>query len=247
MTRADFVVPIEGTHSIPCAAFMPDTPPKRALLYLHGGGWCLGNIDSAAELATTLCDKTKTLVWVPDYRLAPKHPYPCANKDCLGTLQALHAAHPDLPLLLGGDSSGGHLALCTAHAAATQGFRIKHLLLVYPVTTLTPDQNSPSWLGYTKKWPLSPRLMLHFRDEYLQQTEPFDLILEKLPPTTLITADQDILADQQNNLAQDLTALNIQVVQHHYPDAHHVFLARPQEHHFALQAFDDLAAAIQGS
>ena len=123
------------------------------LLYLHGGGWTFGSINSCGRFCDAQAASGKMRVIALDYRLAPEHPYPEGLDDCVSAVNYIidHAAelHIDANhITIGGDSSGGNLALATALSETCCG-KIESLLLFYPVTKAF-DDGSESWQQYSK-------------------------------------------------------------------------------------------------
>jgi len=95
--------------------------PGRALIYLHGGGYVIGSPRTHRGFAMTLAKALAAEVWVPDYRLAPEHPFPAAHEDALTVWQAFVEAHPNTVRLMAGESAGGGLSLATCLNARDQG------------------------------------------------------------------------------------------------------------------------------
>lgn len=211
----------------------PDTP-RGALLWLHGGGWAIPLGDDALAWGRDLAAATGLTLILPDY---PTDPYPAPNAWCADLWRHLAQTLPR-PLHLGGDSAGAHLALCALPAAPLPD----KAAFVYAVTTLLPTRDAGSWRAHQKGWPLSPRLMDYFIERYCPDpatrlaASPLHQ-LDRLPPTLLITAQDDILADQQTDLARALGARQIT-----YPAARHIFLSRPEGAPFRQRALRDLAA-----
>ena len=133
-------------------------------------------------------------------------------------------------------------AACGLAACALPAARPDRALFVYAVTTLLPTRDFGSWRAYEKGWALSPRLMDYFIDRYCPDpaarygASPLER-LSGLPPTLLITAQDDILADQQTDLARRFGA-----EQRVYPGARHIFLSRPDGAPFRARALADIAA-----
>lgn len=136
------------------------------LLYLHGGGWTFGSINSCGRFCNAMAASGAVRVVALDYRLAPEFPFPDGLNDCVRAVEYLakHAGELRIDssrITLGGDSSGGNLALATALTEACRG-KIESLLLFYPVTKAYPDGSESGnctarVLGWTKKswWPLT--------------------------------------------------------------------------------------------
>ena len=212
-----------------------EVPPRGTLVWFHGGGWMIELGEDALTWGRDVAERCALEVLMPDYPLAREHPYPASNAWCTAFWRHCLHALPG-PLYLGGDSAGAHLALCALPAG-----RPAKAAFVYPVTTLLPVRDAGSWKAYHKPWPLSPRLMDYFYDAYCPNlaerygASPLEQ-LEAIPPTLLITATDDILADQQTDFARRFGARQLL-----YHGAHHIFLSRPDGAPFRQRALDDLA------
>ena len=113
----------------------------RVILYMHGGSWLYGNLDSARPFAALLEEYTGCRVLVVDYRLAPEHPYPAGLDDCLSVYQWL-LAHGYLPhnIAFFGDSAGGNLCLCLLNRLKALGYDYPACAgAASPVTDMRPD------------------------------------------------------------------------------------------------------------
>jgi len=105
--------------AIPCRLYRPrNARPLPALVYFHGGGWVLGNLDTHDRIMRLLAEKSGAAVLGVDYRLAPEHKFPAAYDDALAAVEYLRREGPALGidgarLALGGDSAGANLALAT--------------------------------------------------------------------------------------------------------------------------------------
>jgi acetyl esterase len=128
-----------GARAVPIRVYRPEGAARRAgLLYLHGGGWVLGDLDSHDGVTAELAARAGLTVIAVDYRLAPEHPYPAALEDCAAVLERVAAAGAAFgidPARLGvaGDSAGGSLAaaLCL-RARARGGPPLRAQILIYP-------------------------------------------------------------------------------------------------------------------
>ena len=207
------------------------------LLYLHGGGWTFGSINSCGRFCDALAASGKMRVIALDYRLAPEHPYPEGLDDCISAVNYIidHATelHIDANhITIGGDSSGGNLALATALSETCCG-KIESLLLFYPVTKAF-DDGSESWQHYGKGFGLDTEIMEAFNLAYTINADNrcsaisvglcSDEVLNMLPRTLLIAAERDILRDQGLNLAERMCG-NIQRIE--YKGAVHLFITVP--------------------
>ena len=200
------------------------TPAARAsgqtLVWLHGGGWMVGSLDTHDDLCEHLAHFSGHTVLSVHYRRTPESPFPAAVEDAHAVLQWLHQMQGVLPfaqpqVLLGGDSAGGHLALCSAvHAIqqpAANRAQIQALLLFYPC--LQPGLSTPSMAAFAQGYGLTDAAM----DAYWQQLGGAELAwrspglcidaLPQLPPTAIVTASHDILRDEAEDFARQLQAL----------------------------------------
>ncbi|MEY4906636.1 MAG: Carboxylesterase NlhH [Pseudomonadota bacterium] len=130
--------------AIPMRAIWPlDTPePTATLVYYHGGGWIVGDIDSHEAHCIRIANRTGAVVVSVGYRLAPEDPFPAGVHDALDAVRWVHAhrarfAGADRPLAVGGDSAGGNLAAVAAVVCRDEGIALAAQLLLYPATDLT--------------------------------------------------------------------------------------------------------------
>ena len=108
-----------------------DAADAPLLVYLHGGGFVLGGLDSHDDVCAELCDGARIEVVAVDYRLAPEHPFPAAFEDCWAALKAIASINAEI--IVGGDSAGGNLAAALAlRARDEEAPRLKGQVLIYP-------------------------------------------------------------------------------------------------------------------
>ncbi|KZT30547.1 hypothetical protein NEOLEDRAFT_16653 [Neolentinus lepideus HHB14362 ss-1] len=210
------------------------------LLYFHGGGWTLGNVNSENSKCSQLCKVVSV-----DYRLAPENPYPAAVEDAVESLQWLYVNGPtDLTvdvkrIAVGGSSSGGNLAAILALKAVEQTPPIPLVfqLLFVPVTDNVCDPNGqPHYSWYENRntvW-LSPERMLWFRNNYLPDLEdrakwdasPLfapDKLVRKVPKALLVLTELDILRDEGIAYGEKLRNAGVEVEVKVYKGApHHI-------------------------
>src|SRR5689334_21606088 len=112
--------------------------PERAILYLHGGAFFMGSPASYRNRTMRLGYRCNAEVFVPDYRLAPEHPYPAAFEDALAAWKFVKGFRPDAPLFIAGDSAGGGLCLSLLVKLRDAGMAMpRGALLLSPWTDLT--------------------------------------------------------------------------------------------------------------
>lgn len=222
------------------------------LIYLHGGGWTIGGPESCARFAIAMAQTGKMRVVTVDYRLAPEHPFPEGLVDCMDAVKYLYVHKDDLNvshITVGGDSSGGILALACGLSSSCRSY-IHSLLLFYPVT-LAYDDHSKSWQKYGSGYALDAGLMKAFNKAYVCDTQPQNLqvsmgllpsdSLQKLPPTLMISAQRDILFCQGRLLAKRVPEIVRQVV---FRGSVHLFITVPGQNEAFIQAVNLSSAFI---
>ena len=249
-TIADVPVRVYRAESTPAAA-------APCLIWIHGGGFVIGDLDTADTTARRLANRTGACVVSVDYRLAPEHPFPAAPDDCLAVLTAI-AEHPDelgvdaTRVAVGGDSAGGNLSAVTAIAARDQGIALRHQLLVYPVTDLT--MSFPSIEENGEGYLLTAETMRWFHDHYAGITgdakdprmSPYWADdLSGVAPATVVTAEFDPLRDEGNAYAQRLREAGVAVEHRQFDGQIHGFFALGGITSAAAEAVDWTAAIVR--
>lgn len=221
--------------------------PLPALVYLHGGGWVLGGIESVDAPCRDLAAETGCAVLNVGYRLAPEHPFPAAVEDAWAVVEAVarrpgrFGARPRA-IAVAGDSAGGNLAAVVALLARDRGVRLVHQLLVYPVTDLSAD--TPSWAAYGEGYGLDAATLRRFAAMYRAGADPGDprlaplraSDLSGLAPATVITADHDILRDEGEEYARRLALAGVEVERRRYPGTIHSFFLLPEMFEAGVEA-----------
>jgi len=245
--------------SIDCRIYAPVRGEALpALLYLHGGGWVVGDIDSHDSVCRALARRAGCMVLSVDYRLAPEHRFPAAVEDAWTGLVWLHlnaaaiGADPDR-LAVGGDSSGGNLAAVLARWARDRhGPRIAAQVLIYPVTD--HDLDSPSYRTVGTGYGLTRDSMRWYWEQYL--SNPQDAIspdasplraadLSNLAPALVITCELDPLASEGSAYAAALAAAGVPVEHIHEPDMIHGYIRMAGVIGRARKSWDDCARFLR--
>jgi acetyl esterase len=192
---------IIATHDIPIRIYRSATPNKAAMvLYIHGGGFILGGLDSHDDVCAELCARTGFEVVSVDYRLAPEHLHPAAFDDALHAFEWTARTY-DRPVLLCGDSAGGNLCAAVAHATRGHAKRPIGQVLIYP--GLGGDRSRGSYVTHAEAPMLTMRdldFYKHIRTGGADGTGDIalsplaDTDFTDLPPTVLITAQCDPLS-----------------------------------------------------
>src|SRR5690606_4801728 len=206
-----------SSPSVTVRRFVPEGAPRRAIVYMHGGGWVTGTLDTYDALCRQLALRADAQVFSVGYRLAPEAPYPAGLDDCEAAVAGILADAPALGIdpgrvVLSGDSAGGHLVLGVARRRQAAGAApVAGLVLVYPVTDVGHD--SASMQEFETGFYLSRELMLWFWRHFIG-ADPRDRGAEPelaplrapdlgaLPPTFVVTAGCDVLRDEGEALVE---------------------------------------------
>ena len=196
-----------------------------ALLYFHGGGWVIANLDTYDSSCRALCDAADCVVVSVAYRQAPEHPWPAATQDAAAAYQWLcqnsSEVHVDKKrIAVGGESAGGNLTAVLTLMARDLGMpQPVHQVLIYPVTDVAHGMNSKSAQENANAKPLNTPMLGWFYNHYLPQNidrtdpyiSPFHADLSNLPSATVILAEIDPLRSEGEAYAQKLKNSGISV------------------------------------
>ena len=210
---------------VPARVYRPEGDgPFPVVMMFHGGGWVIGDLDTADRQSREVCRGAHALVVSVDYRLAPEHTFPAAADDCYAATcwAAEHAADHDgdaSRLAVAGDSAGGNLAAAVAQMARDRGVpRLAFQLLVYPVTDGV-DHDRPSYRDNAEGYLLTADAMGWFWNHYApaaaDRRNPYASPLRAeslagLPPALVMTAEFDPLRDEGEAYARALTAAGVE-------------------------------------
>jgi acetyl esterase len=210
---------------------------RPIIIWIHGGGWVIGDLETADRTCRRLAAGTGALVISLDYRLAPEHPYPAAPDDCINALRWIvdHAGEIGgvaSHIAIGGDSAGGNLSAVTALRARDEGIALRLQLLVYPVTDCT--MSSGSYDANGEGYLLSADSMDFFVGHYLSAgLDPKDPRVSPLyaddlcgvAPALIITAEFDPLCDEGEAYADRLKDADVPVTVRRFDGQVHTFYA----------------------
>lgn len=207
----------ERLAGVPIVTATPtDVPPVRHVLYLHGGGYCLGSPNSHIGMVARLAKRAGAVAILPDYRLAPEHPYPAAIDDCVRVYRALLDEIEPSTLAIAGDSAGGGAALSTLCRLRDGGDPLPAAAyLLSPWTDLTGSGGSTA-----TKAEVDPMLQPPFLREGAAMyaggmplddpgLSPLFADLTGLPPTLIQTGSDEILLDDTTRLAERLEQVGV--------------------------------------
>lgn len=224
--------------SIPIRIYTPEgSGPFPVLVYFHGGGWVLGDLDSHDALCRSLANGTGCIAVAVDYRLAPEHKFPAATDDCYAATKwiAENASHfngDPARIAIGGDSAGGNLAAVVAQMIRDQGGPPLVLqLLLCPLTDFTADNRSlrENAEGYL----LTVLDLQWFAKHYLNRAEEKNhplaspmlaADLRGLPSALVITAEFDPLRDEGEEYGNRLKEAGVPVTISRYKGTIHGFI-----------------------
>src|SRR5579884_1336714 len=231
--------------------------PLPVLVYFHGGGWVVGDIDSHDPLCRHIANGAQCAVVSVDYRLAPEHKFPAAVEDCFAAAawvaeQGTALGIDPERLAVGGDSAGGNLAAVVSLLARDQGGpRICYQLLIYPAVDAAMDH--PSIHRFAEGHLLTRATMEWFYAQYLRGPEDIDdwrasplraPDLGRLPPAFVVTGGYDPLCDEADAYARRLERCGVPVRLRHHPDQIHGFCSMGKIIKAAHAALDEAAAAL---
>jgi acetyl esterase len=208
-----------------------------ALVYFHGGGWVIGDLDTHDGVCRVIANASGCAVLSVDYRLAPEHKFPAAVDDAVAATDWIAAQAASLGidasrLAVGGDSAGGNLAAVVALVARDRGApRLRHQLLLYPATDFvtSDDPQRERFEGF----PLNVVTMNWFRDHYLRGPADYGdwrasplraKDLRGLPPAYVLTAGFDPLHAEGAAYGQKVKQAGVPVEHRHYERQMHGFL-----------------------
>ena len=228
------------------------------LVYFHGGGFVLCNLESHDGVCRSLANAAGCAVVSVDYRLAPEHPFPAAPEDCYAVTRFVAEHGRELGIdtariAVGGDSAGGNLtAVVSQMARDRRGPRLRLQLLVYPVTDASFD--TPSYRENAEGYFLTTNMMKWFWSKYL--ADPADAAnpyasplrakdLTGLPPGLCITAEFDPLRDEGEAYAARLREAGVDVATTRYDGMFHGFFGMGAMLDQAKKAVAQAAGALK--
>jgi len=232
--------------------------PKPGLVFFHGGGFVVCDLDSHDATCRELANGADCVVVSVDYRLAPEAKFPAAPEDCYAATQWVSREADQLGIdatriAVAGDSAGGNLAAVVALMSRDRGGpSLVHQLLIYPVTDNRFDTTSykDNGSGYF----LSANMMRWFWHHYLESEADGENPLASplragdlsgLPPATVLTAQYDPLRDEGRAYAKRLEEAGVATTHTDYPGVFHGFLGMTAQIPRARQAVDESCAALR--
>jgi acetyl esterase len=230
------------------------------LVFFHGGGWMVGNLDTHDWICRSIANKTDGAVVSVDYRLAPEHPFPAAYEDAVAATRWVVANASTLHLdpahvSVGGDSAGGNLAAAVALALRNEGAtRLHSQILIYPAVDLSMSGD------YYGRFTTGVILTDDAMRDYIEKYVPYVALrkdwrvspllapsLQGLPPTLVLLAGYDPLCAEGEAYAARLEKEGVATTVKRYPGQMHGFLSNAKLLPKANHAIDDIVAALKGN
>ncbi|MDM5333921.1 alpha/beta hydrolase [Ureibacillus composti] len=252
------VIPGPG-GDIPVRIYTPNGEgPFPSLVFYHGGGWVIGDLDTVDVPCRLLANRANCVVVSVDYRLAPEHKFPAAAEDAYAAAKWVVENGPSIlvdssRVAVGGDSAGGNLAAVVSLMARDKNeIELAYQLLIYPVTnhsyeTVSYRDNADGYL-------LTKDSMIWFWDHYLRDPQdgenPYASPLKAedlsgLPPALVITAEFDPLRDEGEAYAQRLKEAGVSVEETRYNGMIHGFFWMPGTLDQGMKAVNQAADALK--
>lgn len=243
---------------MPCEwVIAPGADPDLRLLYIHGGGFVSGSGGFYLTLAAHVSAAAKCVVLLPDYRLAPEHPFPAGIEDCVRAHEWMIANGPSGPAparatFIAGDSAGGSLTLATLLALRDRRLQLPACgIPISPVTDLTLASES---LKTVHDPIISAKTMPVFRDHYLGKTDPKKPLASPvfgdyrgIPPLLIQVGEHEMLRDDSVRVAKKARADGISVKLEVWPGMFHVFQSHEPLLPEAKEAFEHMAGFMRAS
>ena len=244
-----------SADGVPVRVYSSSGKPKAVMLYLHGGGFVVGGLESHDDVCAELSHRTGCTVISADYRLCPEHPHPAPYDDAMTAYRWIVRQYA-LPLLLCGDSAGGNLAAAVAHSSRGDTGAPIGQVLIYP--GLGGDHTVGSYLRHAEAPMLSTREILFYeqvrlgsatREDYAGDARYAPLWendFSGLPATVVFGAQCDPLCDDGEQYCQKLQVAGVQAKWVEETGLVHGYLRGRGSVQRVRDSFDRICAAVSG-
>jgi len=227
-------------------------------VYLHGGGWCYGSVETVDRLCRRIADRSGCAVLSVDYRLAPEHVWPAALEDVETVLTWVRKEGAGLGvdpsrLAIGGDSAGGQLATIAARRQRDAATPLDYQVLIYPaIDPMTASESYDEVAGYGLDRASMKLAWETFvpsaADRFSPDVAPLAAEnLAGMPPALVITAEYDVLRDEGADYADALLAAGVAVVHVRYAGVNHGFARKLALFDAARAAADQIAVSLRAA
>lgn len=247
---------------VPIRVYKPsdDGQSRAGLVFYHGGGWAIGELDTYDSLCHLLANAGDCVVVSVDYRLSPEHRFPSGVEDAFAATtwvgqNAVELGIDPSRIVVGGDSAGGNLAAAVCLMARERGsVSIAAQVLVYPITN--DDLDTGSYLEFAEGYMLTRRSMAWFWEQYLETPEQSADVrcspakaddLSGLPPAFVLTAEYDVLRDEGEAYARALSDAGVSVTLDRYDGMIHGFLRRTDLYDRARDAVRQIGEFVRNA
>ena len=206
----ELIIKTEEWDTIPVRIYEPQNS-VGTLIYFHGGGFVVGDLDSHHDVCANLAEKSQLRVVSVAYSLAPEHKHPAQFNDAYHAVKIASNTYPE-PLIVAGDSAGGNLAACVCHSLRSTDINLSGQVLIYP--SLGTNMDSKSFIIHSNAPLLSTKDMLYYKKIRCENDVPEDDAtfaplndedFSNLPPTIVFTAACDPLVDDGEKYCEKIT------------------------------------------
>ena len=247
------------TADLPIRIYKPakDDVIRGCLVFFHGGGWVVGNIDRWDAQLSQISNKADIVVVSVNYQKSPEHKFPIPFDDCFATLEWVLENSENLKIHkgkvgVGGDSAGGNLAAAVALKSRDEAkVKLVYQILLYPCLSL--DFNTQSFIDYSEGYGLTRENMMWFWERYIDidrdSVNPYAVpgassSLHDVAPAIIVTAEFDPLTDDSRNYMKKLEESNVDFTYRHFEGMIHGLFSQYKFVPQAAEVVDFLANEI---
>jgi acetyl esterase len=241
-------------HGVPARLYATRTDAP-IFVYLHGGGWCYGSVETVDRFCRRVADRSGCAVLSVEYRLAPEHPHPAGLDDAEAVLSYVRKAGTDLGvdpsrLAIGGDSAGAQIATVAARRQRDAATPVDFQVLIYPAIDPMTASESYAEVDYgLDRAAMRLAWETYVPDPGARMSPDVAIFatpdLAGMPPTLIITAEYDVLRDEGADYADALITAGVPVVHTRYMGVDHGFARKISTIDAARAAADQVASSLR--